>query len=79
MPFNDTWESFVHRDEEAERYRERSIRRSLVVDDMPLPLDYADGGEMQCSVCRGICFRHFNDGNRNDIGECCVEKFRRAA
>jgi hypothetical protein len=65
----DSWDSFLRNDEQQALSREKREKRSLVV-------DYEDGGEMQCGLCKGPCFRHFSDGNRNDIGECCA---RRAA
>ena len=37
-----------------------------------LRFDYSDGSELACGVCHGPCFIHFADGERNDVGECCV-------
>lgn len=34
---------------------------------------YADGGEMRCGVCGGVCWQHWRDEfGRNDIGSCCA-------
>jgi hypothetical protein len=39
--------------------------------DIPV-LDYEDGGELECGVCRKPCYRHYRQHGQIDIGECCV-------
>lgn len=37
-----------------------------------MQLSYTDGSPLRCGVCKGECMKHYTDGERNDIGECCA-------
>jgi hypothetical protein len=39
--------------------------------DIPV-LDYEDGGELECGVCRKPCRLHYRQHGQIDIRECCV-------
>lgn len=65
------YQQFIEQDEAHARFQARRETRMRFA-----YLDYQDGGELKCGACGGRCWHHFNDGSRNDIGECCA---RRAA
>lgn len=75
-----TEEQYISRAEALERSARRSQERRDLFSEyinehtLVLPLDYQDGGELQCGVCKGICLRHYRLGDRIDIGECCKPK-----
>ncbi len=46
--------------------------KNVYADVQRLALDYSDGGELRCGACGKTCFKHFADGDRIDIGECCA-------
>ena len=35
-------------------------------------LDYEDGGELECGVCRKPCRRHYRQHGMITVGECCT-------
>ena len=46
--------------------------------EMPV-LDYEDGGELLCGVCRKGCLKHYRLHGQSDVGECCAFDPGRAA
>jgi hypothetical protein len=38
----------------------------------PPVLDYEDGGQLLCGVCRKPCQRHYRLHGQIDVGECCA-------